>query len=426
MDTNFLDTLFDHLPDGIYVLDPITSNIIYCNQVGYQSLQLEADEVLNHSVLTLQEDVSGLPAWTDIANAIRNTDVFTFLGSHRRKDGSEFPVEVNTSSFFHNDKEYFVSIARDITQRILDKNDILEREQQLWYVLNETSYGLWDWNIKTNEVYFSPRLKRMLGYGPNEMKADLATWADNIHPEDAKRVMRIITDHIEGKRERYEAEYRLKNRNGIYIWVHDNGKASEYNQSNQAERMVGMVQDITDRKTLELQLEENATIDMLTGIMNRREGEKTLEKQLELSNRLNIQLGICLFDIDHFKKVNDLHGHLIGDKVLKTIAEIVKNNIRKSDFFYRWGGEEFVLTFPNTTPELLSGMAESIRVAIETYRWSDEFNFKTMTASFGLAIYPDQGLTLDTLILNADTAMYEAKKQGRNRIVMADKKRILK
>lgn len=96
MDANLLKHLFYDCPDAVYLIDPQTSNILLCNRLGYESLQLEASEILNHSVLTLQKDVSGLPAWEDIVNTIRNTDVFTFVGSHIRKDGSEFPVEVNT------------------------------------------------------------------------------------------------------------------------------------------------------------------------------------------------------------------------------------------------------------------------------------------------------------------------------------------
>ncbi len=419
MDKNFLDKLFDVLPDAVYVLEPATSNIVYCNVLGYTSLQLDPEEVLNHSVLTLQTDVKGAPAWEEIAQAIRDVDIFTFIGSHKRKDGTDFAVEVNTKSFSYEDKEYFVSIARDISKRQLEQKEISDREQKLWYTLNETAYGLWDWNVITNEVYFSPRLKQMLGYGPDEMKADISSWADNIHPEDYQRVMRVITDHLEGRRERYEAEYRLKNRNGHYIWVQDGGKVSDYNAHNEPERMIGMVQNITDRKHVENTLLEHASIDMLTGIMNRREGDNILDKQLDLSKRLNLQLGICLFDIDHFKKVNDRYGHLVGDKVLKQIAQIVNGNIRKSDFFYRWGGEEFILIFPNASIELLASMAETIRLAIEEFPWKETYGLDSVTASFGLSLYPENGENYQDLISNADSAMYEAKALGRNRTVQA-------
>lgn len=419
MDKAFYKELFDRLQDSVYVIDPVSSNITYCNRAGYESLQLEADEVLNHSVLTFEQDIKGLAAWEDIANTIREVDDYTFVGRHIRKDGSIFPVEVNTTLWRHNNKEYFVSIARDITRRSLHQQELKKYEQRLWYVLNETNFGLWSWNINTNEVYFSPRLKQMLGYGPDELKPDLSTWVDNIHAEDRPLIMRLISDHIEGKRERFEAEYRFKNRNGHYLWVHEDGKVTDYDDQNQPQRMVGMVQNITDRKNMEINLQDNASRDMLTGVLNRREGDRTLERQIQLSSCHNFKLGICLFDLDHFKQINDQYGHLKGDEVLKAVVEIVLENIRKTDFLYRWGGEEFIVIFPDITSNSLSMMAEKIRSAIENAPWKSNHNIRGITASFGIAEYQGNGHSFLDLILNADSAMYKAKSTGRNCVVFA-------
>jgi len=414
-----LNELFDRLPDSVYLIDPVTSNIVYCNRMGYESLALEADEVLNHSILTLQKDVSGMPAWEDIAEEIRRVEIFTFVGRHLRKNDGEIPVEVNTTTFHHDGKEYFLSVSRDITKRRLHDEALDDHEKKLWFVLNETNDGLWEWSLLTDEVYFSPQLKRMLGYGPDEMNPDVSTWSSNIHPDDSQRVMRAITDHIEGKRERYDAEYRLKNRNGHYLWVHDRGKISERNPQGEPLRMVGMVQNITERKNLELRLQEMASHDDLTGIMNRREGDFILEKQIDFSKRLGLELGICLFDLDHFKKINDKHGHLTGDQVLKKVAEIVTENIRKLDYFYRWGGEEFILILPDTSMENLKIISEKIRLAIESFPWKEKLGVKKVTASFGLSVYPHHGKNHQSLILNADAAMFQAKSSGRNCVAAA-------
>ena len=420
MNDQLLNELFEHLPDSVYLIEPETSNIVYCNRMGYEALALEADEVLNHSVLTLQKDVSGMPAWEDIAEEIRRVEVFTFMGRHHRKNDGEIPVEVNTTTFHHNGKEYFLSVSRDITNRRLHYDALDDHEKKLWFVLNETSDGLWEWNLLTDKVYFSPQLKRMLGYGPDEMSPDASTWSNNIHPDDTQRVMRAITDHLEGRRERYEAEYRLKNRNGHYLWVHDRGKVCERNQLSEPLRMVGMVQNITERKNLEHRLQEMASHDDLTGIMNRREGDYILDKQIDFSKRLSLQLGICLFDLDHFKLINDRYGHLTGDQVLKTIASIVTENIRKLDYFYRWGGEEFILVLPDTSMEKLKVIAEKIRLAIESYPWQEKLGVRNVTASFGLSVYPQHGTDLQDLILNADAAMFQAKSSGRNCVAAAN------
>ena len=216
--------LFEHMADAVYLLDPETSNIVWGNRAAWDSLGLSASEVLNHSVLSLQMDVTGAPQWREIAAVIRSAQTYTFVGRHRHALGHEVAVEVNTSCFTEQGREYFLSVARDISRRLALEADLKKRENQLWFALNEAMDGLWDWDIATSAVFFSPQLKAMLGYGPDEMAPTLATWSQNIHPDDAARVLDAINDHLAGKRSRYEAEYRLRNRNGAFLWVHDCGR----------------------------------------------------------------------------------------------------------------------------------------------------------------------------------------------------------
>ena len=257
MPTTALNRLFEHLPDAVYLLDPETSNIVWGNRASWESLGLTPDEVLNHSVLSLQMDVSGAPQWSDIAAVIRSTDRFTFVGRHRHALGHEVPVEVNTSHFEDNGREYFLSVARDISRRVAFEADLKKRENQLWFALNEAMDGLWDWNVATGEVFFSPQLKRMLGYGPDELAPTLGSWSANIHPDDAALVMRALTEHLDGKRARYEARYRLRTRNATYLWVDDRGKVCERDASGAATRVVGMVQDVTREHQAQLALQRS-------------------------------------------------------------------------------------------------------------------------------------------------------------------------
>ncbi len=246
--------LFEHMADAVYLLDPVSSKILWGNRAAWESLGLSRDEVLDHSVLSLQKDVTGAPQWSAIADVIRQSPNFTFVGRHRHAAGHEVEVEVNTTRFEAGGREYFLSVARDISRRLALEADLKTRENQLWFALNEASDGLWDWDVDSGAVFFSPQLKRMLGYGPDEMAPTLDTWTDNIHPDDAQRVAGILQAHMEGRRARYEAEYRLRNRNGNYLWMHDRGKVCERNAAGRATRLVGMVQDITERKHAEDEL----------------------------------------------------------------------------------------------------------------------------------------------------------------------------
>ncbi|OQW87961.1 MAG: hypothetical protein BWK72_11365 [Rhodoferax ferrireducens] len=412
-------TLFQHLPDGVFLIDPATSRILECNEAALTQLGMQRSEVLDHSVLSLQTDMVGMDQWASIAQAIRATDGYVFIGQHRHKSGAEVPVEVNTSHFFHEGQEFFLSIARNISQRLALERDLHSRDAQLRYALTEASDGLWDWNLLTNEVFFSPQLGRMLGYGPHEMRPVLDTWSTNLHPEDAQWVRKVLQDHIDGLRGRFNAEYRLRNRNGHYLWVHDRGRICERDADGHPTRMVGMVHNITDQKTTELTLQAMASHDPLTGLLNRRECDLVLGRQLELCRRLDVPLGMCFFDLDHFKNVNDEYGHAVGDKVLQRIAQTIAHDIRSTDHLFRWGGEEFLVLCVDTTEHDMLVLAEKLRTRIADLDWHDIGRLPTMTCSFGVAVFPAHADSAENLFLAADSALYQAKALGRNRVERA-------
>ncbi|WP_130483242.1 sensor domain-containing diguanylate cyclase [Sphaerotilus mobilis] len=410
--------LFDQMADAVYLLDPQSSHVVWANRAAWEVLGLTAEQVLDHSVLSLQMDVIGMPQWTEIAEVIRRQPPYVFIGRHRHREGHEVPVEVVTTCFMLDGREYFLSVARDVTLRLSLEREVRERQHQLSFALNEAIDGLWDWDMASGELYFSPQLKRMLGYGPDEMAPVLSTWSGNVHPDDAAQVMRVLTDHLEGRRSRYEAEYRLRNRNGHYLWVSDRGRVCERDVSGAPTRVVGMVQDITDQKMLQFKLEELAANDTLTGLSNRRHGEAFLDSQLALCARVGMPLGLCLVDIDHFKVVNDLHGHLLGDRVLRAVAQAMAGELRRSDLAYRWGGDEFVVVCPDTGLPELRQVAEKVRAALLAIDGA-ALGLSTISASIGVAVYPDHGEDVPTLMASADAALYLAKAAGRDRIEVA-------
>ena len=413
--------LFEHMADAVYLLDPVTSNVVWANRAAWEVLGLTAEQVLDHSVLSLQMDVIGMPQWTEIAAVIRQHPPYVFIGRHRHREGHEVPVEVVTTCFEIDGREFFLSIARDITRRLSLDREMHDRQHQLAFALNEAVDGLWDWDMPTGELYFSPQLKRMLGYGPDEMAPVLSTWSSNVHPDDAAQVMRVLEDHLEGRRTRYEAEYRLRNRNGHFIWVRDRGRVCARDESGAPTRVVGMVQDITDEKMLQFKLEELAANDTLTGLSNRRHGEAFLDSQLALCARVGMPLGLCLVDIDHFKQVNDQHGHLGGDRVLQAVAQALTGELRRSDLAYRWGGDEFVIVCPDTGLPELRQVADKVHAALKAMNrdHDDGSGVSRVSASIGLAVFPDHGPDLRTLMVSADAALYRAKAAGRDRTEVA-------
>lgn len=170
-------------------------------------------------------------------------------------------------------------------------------------------------------------------------------------------------------------------------------------------------------RTLNTKLKYSSTVDHLTKISNRRSIEKALNTECKIAALSEQPLTVVIFDIDHFKQVNDIHGHLSGDRVLEEMATLVKASIRRTDHFGRWGGEEFLLILPGTRQLEGKQLVTKIKDKIEQYDFRIN---KTVTASFGLGEYqPSENIT--KLLSRIDTGLYNAKMQGRNSIVTAEK-----
>lgn len=159
-------------------------------------------------------------------------------------------------------------------------------------------------------------------------------------------------------------------------------------------------------------LERMAVTDKLTGILNRRKFHEILTAEMDKSDRYNRPLAVLMMDLDHFKNVNDRFGHLQGDDTLKEFVALVNDNIRKTDTFIRWGGEEFVIISPELDIEQAKVFGEKIRLSVELYEFA---TVEHMTVSVGVVEY-NQKETIDELIRRLDDCMYHAKNSGRNNV----------
>ncbi len=170
--------------------------------------------------------------------------------------------------------------------------------------------------------------------------------------------------------------------------------------------------DMTDRVEAERDLYRHATTDRLTGLANRFQLETTLERELARTERYGSSVGLAIIDLDHFKQVNDTHGHLVGDQVLAEVAERVARAVRRSDIVARWGGEEFVVLAPESDPRAAREMAEKLRRRIAGQPFA---GVGRVTASVGVtASLAGEGV--DALLGRADQALYRAKAEGRDRV----------
>jgi diguanylate cyclase (GGDEF)-like protein len=171
---------------------------------------------------------------------------------------------------------------------------------------------------------------------------------------------------------------------------------------------------------LRIKLENQSIRDPLTNLFNRHFMEIALERELLRATRKKSVLGVFMVDVDHFKVFNDTHGHAVGDAVLKLVAEVCHKSIRNEDFACRYGGDEFTIILPDVTPETACMRAENIRRGIDELRSFEGKEFYgEVTVSIGVALYPDDGTTIEVLLRKADQALYRAKQQGRNQVLLA-------
>jgi diguanylate cyclase (GGDEF)-like protein len=178
---------------------------------------------------------------------------------------------------------------------------------------------------------------------------------------------------------------------------------------------VAFLQQIDDQRR---ELERLATIDSLTGLYNRRYFMERIDEEVGRAKRYEVPLSLLMLDLDHFKVVNDQHGHLIGDQVLIKVATILKK-LRRGDFPGRYGGEEFCILSTNTDLAGAEALAERLRKGIEQQALANGDSLPRVTCSIGVAQFDATMSTSQGLLRHADEALYRAKQAGRNRVFIA-------
>lgn len=297
-------------------------------------------------------------------------------------------------------------------------------EKQLELVIESTAVGIWDWQVQTGELVVNERWANIIGYTLEELgEVSIDTWMKYAHPEDLKESNRLLEKHWAGKTECYIFETRMKHKRGHWVWVYDTGKVIEWESKSVPKRMIGTHLDISDKKEYIAKLDAAnkklmafSYVDSLTQIPNRRAYEERFLSIIGSAKRSQNIVSLLIIDVDHFKKYNDYYGHEKGDEALFKVAQAIKSVLtRKTDFVARYGGEEIVVLLPFTTLEGAEITAEKIiqRIMDERIEHVHSQYDGMLTVSIGVASTSSQ---FDDLFDHADTALYVAKNNGRNRV----------
>ncbi len=312
-----------------------------------------------------------------------------------------------------------VFVGLDITDRKQFEEALRESQERYALAVHGANDGLWDWDLRTEQIYFSPRWKAMLGYEEPELSNSPEEWFSRVHPHEIKWLEAQIMAHLEGQTQHLEIEHRMRHRDGSYRWMLSRGFAVR-DGVGKAYRMAGSQTDITERKQAEHQLVHHALHDSLTGLANRALFMDRLQQAIERSKRIDgYQFAVLFMDLDRFKVLNDSLGHIVGDQLLVSIARRLEACLRSVDTIARLGGDEFTVLLEGINEaEAACHLAERIHQALQApFNLNGQEVFTSV--SIGIAMNSEDDRPED-LLRNADTAMYRAKTLGRSRHALFD------
>ncbi len=304
-----------------------------------------------------------------------------------------------------------------LNQRLAQAQQTLKgSEERLRLALGAASQGWFDLNVQSGEISVSDEYPKMLGCVPDEFHTSLQEWQDCLHPEDLDSVMASFRECLNNGGPTH-MEYRMRTKDGEWVWLSSVGKVTEWSAQHQPIRMIGIHTNITDHKLLEIELKRQAHVDYLTGVSNRGRFMELAEQELNRAVRYKNPLSIFMMDIDFFKRVNDAHGHKVGDIALKKLADICMQTLREVDVVGRLGGEEFAILLPETGKDEAIDAAERLRRSIENANVALESGLPLQfTVSIGVSSLSSNEDNIDVLLNRADQGLYQAKNSGRNRV----------
>lgn len=287
-------------------------------------------------------------------------------------------------------------------------------------ILEGTDAGTWEWDPGSDEIRINARYAQMLGYSLSELTPyTREKLRSHMHPGDLEATLELMRAHIEGKSDRYEAEFRMHRKDGSFAWVMAKGKVAERDEAGRPLLVSGTHLDITASKEDQEKIRHLANHDELTGLPSLRLAKDRLGMAIGLARRHEDIAAIMFVDLDGFKQVNDSLGHDAGDDMLRYVARQLEGCVREVDTVARLGGDEFIVIAGGLSSRSDATVIARAIVALVSQPTMLRGVNSRVSASVGIALYPADEQDPDRLIRLADEAMYEVKKNGKNGFAFA-------
>jgi diguanylate cyclase (GGDEF)-like protein/PAS domain S-box-containing protein len=423
-----LDDLLDHLPAGVIVHGPDgrirSANRLACELLGYEQTQLtgtESDSAAwhfirpDHTVMDPQE----YPVNVVLRTGAKVSGLIVGIPGEAGRAPRWFICNAYPEHDASGRLSQVVVCFTDCTALKRAKQRLQKSETRLRLVLRGSNDAPWDCDLVTGETYYSERWWTMLGYPANQQGAGMWQWLKLTHPQERHAMEDFFRDLVQGTQESFSVELRLRHRDGHYVPVLSRGFVLR-DGAGKALRVSGTNTDLTERKRAERRIYEAAYFDHLTGLPNRRFLTEELDKILARSARSGRHGALLFLDLDNFKLLNDTLGHDAGDLLLRQVAQRLSRTLRHSDRLARLGGDEFVVVLEDLGASVADTVAETDRVVDkmlaalgQPYHLSGRMILST--PSIGIVVFDGVSADIETLLKQADLAMYKAKADGRNR-----------
>ncbi len=376
---------------------------------GYEALECVKGRSIDLVLLDIvMPGMSGFDVLTELRRSNSEAELpIIMVTADDNSDHIVRALSEGANDFLSKPIDAGVTIARISTQMRLMKSQqaLKESEERYSLAAEGANDGLWDWNLLTNEVYYSPRWNRLLGISgigtaPEE-------WFSRIHPDDKACVESELQAHLGGVTPHFEAELRIKHNNGNYRWMLCRGMAVRA-EGGDAHRIAGSMRDITDGKFA----------DAVTGLPNRILLCERVQARLnDYTADPSQSFAVLYLDLDNFKLINDTLGHAAGDRLLTAVARRLERATRSSQSLVaRLGGDEFAILVTNiASPADLNHIAERLLQNFAS-PFSPGGGAKEVfvTVSIGMSLASDRSQRAEDMLREADTAMYKAKAQGKS------------
>jgi diguanylate cyclase (GGDEF)-like protein/PAS domain S-box-containing protein len=421
-----LKLILESAGEGIFGLD-FDGNLTFINPAAARMLGYKSDELIGRHSHSLwhhtKTDGSLYPVEEcPIYMALKDGAVHHIRDEvFWKKDNTSFDVAYTSTPILDNDKIVgSVVTFRDITERKRFENKLVKSEDNLRRLIERNPVAMAVVDKSGKFIFLNNRFITTFGYTIEDMPT-VDHWWSLAYPDEHYR-QKVVDSWkaaaikaIKDKKETGTQEWRVICKDGSLRDI-------EFKMASLQEVNIVIYNDITDRKKAEELLRHISTIDELTGLANRRAFDTFLYEEWRRALRDKSQISMLMIDVDFFKQYNDTYGHLKGDECLKAIAEVLEIVTRRPrDKVARFGGEEFVAVFSSADYQYAVSIAEKIRMEVEAlkipHEKSDINSFVTISVGVAL-IVPNQNISPIDLIKSADQALYRAKEEGRNRVVI--------